>query len=126
MEVYKFKPEVFDNIKSDINIGYELMSPFFKVAVDSVYEIPPLEIYMYRESSSGVKKYRKTYTHLEPDEGEGLDFNIEANVLKIGDAITIKDYIKYEAILESIIIEETKDQLVNEKHYSIGIYGPDW
>jgi hypothetical protein len=117
--IYKFKPEVFSNIKSLPTTGLESLSPFFRVAYDSHYEFPPLEIYLYREKSDGSRKYRKTYTHMESSDGS-TDFRDEDNVLNVGEPVTIQEMLEYNEIQENIIIEEAKVQLTDEDHYTVG------
>lgn len=118
MTVYRFKPEVFNNIKSSIGIGCEELSEFFKISDDSFYEFPQIEVYLCKESSTGGKKYRKTSTHLEPDYGPPLDFRKPSDIAKVGDVITINDYNKFEEIQENIIIEEAKTRLTDTKYYA--------
>lgn len=119
--VYKFKKEIYDNISGVQTIGVETMTLYFTVAEVGIYEFPPLEVYLYSETSSGVKSYRKTNIILDRFDEDGnpiiVDFNIEHDALEIG--TKVEDLTEYNLIKENITIEQTKILLADRQEYNI-------
>jgi len=115
--IYKFKQHTYPEITAG-TYGIEKLSPYFKIPKDSGYEFPPIEVYLYTETPR-CRKYRKTYISLKSKNPKHdiLDVNNTDEILKIGNIISIDEFSKYKEILENVLVEEAKCNLIGIEKY---------